>query len=123
MATKHGITIKRVYDSHAHERGDGHRILVDRLWPRGVAKADLVYDSWAKGVTPSADLRKWYGHEVGKWDEFAERYRAELTVEPAATELAHLSTLLAKGPVTLLTAVKDVDHSAAAVLVAVLTGA
>lgn len=122
MATKHAVAIKRVYDSPAHERGDGHRVLVDRLWPRGVAKADLVYDLWAKDVTPSSDLRKWYGHEVDKWAEFVKRYRAELTVDPGATELAHLSALLTKGPVTLLTAVKDVDHSAAAVLMAVLTG-
>ena len=123
MATTHPVTIKRVYDSHAHERGDGHRVLVDRLWPRGVAKADLVFDSWPKDVTPSSDLRKWYGHDVDRWSEFVKRYRKELTVEPGATELAHLSTLLTKGPITLLTAVKDVDHSAAAVLQAVLTEA
>lgn len=123
MATKHAVSIKRVYDSHSHEYGDGHRVLVDRLWPRGVAKADLDYDSWAKEVTPSSDLRKWYGHDVDKWTEFVKRYRKELKVDPGATELAHLSKLLTKGPVTLLTAVRDVDHSAAAVLVEVLTEA
>lgn len=116
MTTSHAVTIRRVYDSPEAQPGDGLRVLVDRLWPRGVQKEHLEFDSWPKDVTPSTDLRKWYGHEHGRWERFQERYRAELAEEPAKSEFGTLCAALEKGPVTLLTAVKDVDHSAAAVL-------
>ena len=74
------IKIKRVYDAPA--AGDGKRILVDRLWPRGVAKADAKIDFWAKGISPSNDLRKWYNHDPEKWEEFRDRYFAELDANP-----------------------------------------
>lgn len=74
------IKIKRVYDAPA--ASDGKRILVDRLWPRGIAKADAKIDFWAKGVSPSNDLRKWYSHAPEKWEEFRERYFAELDANP-----------------------------------------
>lgn len=120
MTIHHHVTIKRVYDSPDAEPGDGHRVLVDRLWPRGVSKDKLHFDEWSKDVTPSSDLRKWYGHELQRWDEFERRYKSELESEPARPELDRLRAVHAHHPITLLTAVKDVDHSAAHVLAAEL---
>lgn len=116
MTTTHAVTIKRVYDAKHAQIGDGKRLLVDRLWPRGVAKADLAFDEWAKDLSPSPALRKWYSHDVNRWDQFVAKYRAELAVDPAASALADARTALKSGPVTLLTAVKDVEHSAAVVI-------
>lgn len=121
MARRHDVVIKRVYDAKARTPDEGTRILVDRLWPRGVAKADLEFDHWPKDLTPSPELRKWYGHEVDRWDRFVERYRSELSTGAPAAALEEVREQLRTGPVTLLTAVKDVDHSAAAVLAMVLT--
>ncbi|GAA4940367.1 uncharacterized protein YeaO (DUF488 family) [Actinomycetospora succinea] len=110
------VQVKRVREERAD--GDGTRVLVDRLWPRGVAKADADHDSWLRDVAPSSELRKWFGHDPAKYDEFARRYRAELDEEPAASALASLRDTA--GPLTLLTATRDTDHSHARVLADVL---
>lgn len=93
---KRRIAIKRVYDRPSAE--DGKRILVDRLWPRGLKKEEARIDYWAKDVSPSTELRKWYGHDPIKWDTFRERYFAELDRE--AEGVARLREVLAEGPAT-----------------------
>jgi len=90
------ITVKRVYD--APDAGDGRRILVDRLWPRGLTKEKAKIEYWAKDASPSNELRKWYGHEPGKWEEFKKRYFAELNGNKAAVD--ELIKQMGKGPVT-----------------------
>jgi uncharacterized protein YeaO (DUF488 family) len=115
-ATSHPIGIKRVYDDPA--RGDGVRILIDRLWPRGVAKAALKYDLWPRELTPSAELRTWYGHEPARFAEFNRRYRAELARHGDA--LAALRAGIKGRAVTLLTATRALDLSHATVLREVL---
>jgi uncharacterized protein YeaO (DUF488 family) len=112
------IRVARVYDEPA---GRGHRALVDRLWPRGVAKARLALDEWAKDVAPSSELRRWYAHDPERFDEFARRYRAELDEPDRAAALTELRQLAAKGRLTLLTAAKRSDISEATVLADVLT--
>lgn len=102
--------------------GHEYRVLVDRLWPRGVAKASFELDRWEKQVAPSAELRRWYGHEPARFEEFAQRYRSELDAEPAASALADLRSHLRNSAVVLLTATRDVEHSGAEVLRSVLTG-
>src|SRR5512138_3346074 len=92
------LAIKRVYEPPA--AGDGHRILVDRLWPRGLSKEKAHVDLWLKEVAPSAELRKWFGHEPEKWDEFRQRYRQELRQQPEA--LQRLADAARAGTVTLL---------------------
>ena len=115
MPSHHEIRVRRVYDEpdRAHA---GARILVDRLWPRGVAKVDVAPEEWLKDVAPSTELRRWYGHEVEKFDEFERRYRAELRRQPASAAVEHLLDLAGHRRVTLLTATRDVPHSGAAVL-------
>jgi uncharacterized protein YeaO (DUF488 family) len=113
------VELRRVYDK---EPGDGtHRVLVDRLWPRGIAKADAPFDEWAKEVAPSTELRRWYGHEPEKFEEFSRRYRTELAQPPADEVLARLRLLAQKRGVVLVTATRDVEHSAAEVLLDVLS--
>ncbi len=90
------IRIKRVYDEPA--ASDGRRILVDRLWPRGLTKEKAKIDHWAKDISPSNELRKWYGHDPAKWDEFRKRYFAELDRNAAGVEA--LIEAMGKGPVT-----------------------
>jgi uncharacterized protein YeaO (DUF488 family) len=104
--------VRRVYDAN----DGGYRVLVDRLWPRGVSKASAELDEWLKDVAPSSELRRWYGHDVERYVEFARRYEAELRVPPAATAVAQLVERARSEPVTLLTATRDVDHSGAHVL-------
>jgi uncharacterized protein YeaO (DUF488 family) len=113
------IRVRRVYEEPA--AADGARVLVDRVWPRGLRKDAARLDEWAKDVAPSTELRTWYGHDPAKFDEFKRRYRAELD-EPAAREgFERLRALSAGGrPMTLLTATKDVDISQAAVLAGLL---
>ena len=105
------LAIKRVYDPVSPE--DGYRILVDRLWPRGVAKAKAKIDLWLKEVAPSTELRQWFGHDPAKWIEFRKRYFAELKTNPA---LATLRELTAKGTVTLVYAAADTEHCNATAL-------
>jgi uncharacterized protein YeaO (DUF488 family) len=110
------ITIKRVYD--ASRAKDGARYLVDRFWPRAVKKKDLRVTAWLKEVAPSNDLRRWFGHDPAKWDEFQRRYRAELDVNPTAWE--PLLEACQQGDVTLLYAARDTKHNNAFVLKAYL---
>ncbi len=112
------VRVRRVYDEPSGD--DGVRILVDKLWPRGVAKAKARLDEWSKDVAPSSGLRTWYGHEPDRYEEFRSRYLAELREPGRAAEVDHLRALGRKGPVTLLTATRDADHSEAAVLAEVL---
>lgn len=109
----HKVEVHRVYE---HDRIGGRKVLVDRLWPRGIAKADEPWDEWLKDVAPSTELRKWYGHDVDRFDEFVGRYRSELGEAPASEALGHLRALAEDGPLALMTATRDVDHSAARVL-------
>ena len=108
------VRVRRVYDPP--EPGDGVRVLVDRLWPRGLAKDAARVDEWPKGLTPSNELRRWYHAGEGSYEEFARRYEAEPTEPEAAELLDHVRELAGAGPVTLLTAVKEPEHSHAAVL-------
>ena len=102
---------------HEQDTGDaGYRVLVDRLWPRGIKKADAALDEWPKDVAPSTDLRHWYGHDVERFDEFVRRYRAELGRPPASDAVGHLLGLAHQQRVTLLTATHDVEHSGARAL-------
>jgi uncharacterized protein YeaO (DUF488 family) len=111
------IQIKRVYVKP--EAGDGKRILVDRLWPRGLTKERAGVDLWLKDIAPSTELRKWFGHDPEKWVEFRRRYRLELKNNREAFSL--LKAEAAKGPVTLLYGAKDEKHNEAAVLKAALS--
>jgi uncharacterized protein YeaO (DUF488 family) len=115
------VSVVRVYEDPGRA-GHEHRVLVDRLWPRGLAKAAVDMDEWAKEVAPSAELRRWYGHEPARFEEFARRYRAELQEGIAAAEVGRLAGLARKQPVVLLTATRDVPRSGAAVLQSVLAG-
>jgi uncharacterized protein YeaO (DUF488 family) len=105
------VSIKRVYE--APIAADGKRILVDRLWPRGITKEEAKIELWLKDVAPSAELRRWYGHDPAKWPEFQRQYRLELGDNPA---LAALKKLSLKGKVTLVYAAKDENHNNAVVL-------
>lgn len=108
----HDIRIKRVYDAPA--RDDGARVLVDRLWPRGIKKSDMALAAWLKDVAPTTALRKWFGHDPARWTEFQRRYRAEL--EKNAADVAELLALARKGRVTLLYSARDAEHNQAVVL-------
>jgi uncharacterized protein YeaO (DUF488 family) len=113
------VQVRRVYDMRM--RGDGRRVLVDRIWPRGLTKANADLDEWCKQVAPSPELRKWYGHDPANFDQFVHRYRAELCDPERADALAHLRTLATRGRrLTLLTATKKPELSQAAVLADVL---
>jgi uncharacterized protein YeaO (DUF488 family) len=108
------VRVGRVYDEPA---ANGTRVLVDRLWPRGLRKDAARLDAWAKDVAPSSELRTWYGHDPARFDEFRRRYLAELAGSPQRAALGRLRALAsAHGPLILLTATRDVDHSQAAVL-------
>jgi uncharacterized protein YeaO (DUF488 family) len=113
--------VRRVYDHHPED--NTYRVLVDRLWPRGIAKADAPIDEWAKDVAPSTDLRRWYGHEPSKFGEFARLYEGELKRPPANEALTRLSATARNKPVALVTATRDVEHSGATVLLRVLSRA
>jgi uncharacterized protein YeaO (DUF488 family) len=115
------VRVRRVYDKPATD--DGTRVLVDRLWPRGLSKEAADLDTWLRDVAPSTDLRKWYSHDPAKFGEFSSRYRQELDEPPAVDSLAQLRAMADTGPVTLLTATKDVAHSEAAVLAELLNQA
>ena len=110
------IAIKRAYDKPSAK--DGVRILIDRLWPRGLSKAKLKIDAWPRELTPSTDLRKWYGHEPARFAEFRRRYRAELAEH--AKELDAVRTMVKGRSATLITATREVDLSHAAVMRGIL---
>ncbi len=106
------VHIKRIYEPAA--KNDGYRILVDRLWPRGLKKEEVHTDKWLKDIAPTPALRKWFGHEPGKWTAFTNRYHAELKDNPALDEL--WEDILAHKTVTLLYAAKDEVHNHALAL-------
>jgi uncharacterized protein YeaO (DUF488 family) len=118
MAKKGAIRLKRVYEEPS--RDDGIRILVERLWPRGVSKEKAAIALWLKEVAPSAELRKWYGHDTDKWEEFRRRYRAELDEKRAL--LDDVNRRLEEGPVTFVFAARDEEHNSAVVLKDYLEG-
>jgi uncharacterized protein YeaO (DUF488 family) len=106
------IQLKRAYEPPAP--GDGRRILVERLWPRGMKKEALAADAWTKEVAPSTELRQWFGHEVERWEEFRRRYRKELDSNPSAWR--PILDAAGRGTVTLLYAAHDTLHNSAVVL-------
>jgi len=109
------IRLKRAYDPPEPE--DGMRLLVDRLWPRGLSKEKARIDAWLKELAPAPELRKWFGHEPDKWPEFRKRYLAQLQADPAArAAIAELGDWLRAGPVTLLYAARDPRRNNAAIL-------
>ena len=109
---RHPLRLKRVY--LPPEAADGTRVLVERLWPRGLTKQAAALDHWLKDVSPSPDLRKWFGHRPERWPEFRERYREELAASEAA--LQELRALWAAGPVTLVYAARDEKRNSALIL-------
>ena len=106
------INIKRVYENPTQE--DGTRILVDRLWPRGLTKEKASVDVWLKEIAPSTALRKWFGHDPAKWAEFKKRYHEELRKNPEQVSL--LKEQIRKGAITLVYSAKDEEHNEALVL-------
>lgn len=112
------LEIKRAYE--APEKSDGTRILVDRLWPRGLSRDRAAVDLWLKDIAPSAELRRWYAHQPERWPEFRRRYFAELDRQPAA--VAELRAALGKGSATLVYAAKDEKHNNAQALLEYLNG-
>ncbi len=112
---KPDVEIVRVYEDPGRRRGD-HRVLVDRLWPRGVTKEAVDFDEWAKDVAPSTELRRWYGHVPDRFSEFSRRYRRELAGPPASESVTRLRGLATERRLVLLTATRDVDRSGSAVL-------
>ena len=113
----HEVRIKRAYDPPSPD--DGLRVLVDRLWPRGLPRAEARIDFWLKEIAPSAELRRWFGHDPVKWSEFRRRYRAELAANLEALEKL-LDLLRGQERITLLFATRDVEHNNAVVLQEIL---
>jgi uncharacterized protein YeaO (DUF488 family) len=111
-----GIAIKRVYEAPAE--GDGYRVLIDRLWPRGLKKEAVAMDVWARELAPSTELRKWFGHDPARWDEFRQRYAAELA--GSASVWQALARRSAQEPVTLLYGARDEAHNDAVALKALM---
>ena len=121
VAKKSTVRLRRIYDDPG--AADGTRVLVDRVWPRGISKEKARIDEWCKDVAPSTELRTWYGHDPDRFAEFSRRYRLELDEPERSIALAHLKELAGAGALTLLTATKSFEISQAAVLLDVLGGA
>ena len=119
MSGDRRVRVARVYEDPAPD--DGERVLVDRLWPRGFRKDDPRIGRWIPQVSPSPELRHWYAHRPERFDAFATRYADELTSPNGAAALAELRAVMREGPVTLVTAVRDLDGSHAAVLAGLLS--
>jgi uncharacterized protein YeaO (DUF488 family) len=113
-----GIKVKRIYESYSSS--DGYRVLVDRLWPRGIAKSDAHMDRWMKEVAPSTALRQWFDHDASKWNEFVSRYRTELKGSPAIQELIALRDQHKN--ITLLYGSKNEKFNQAVALMKILGG-
>jgi uncharacterized protein YeaO (DUF488 family) len=111
---KLSVALKRAYDEPT--ASDGTRVLVERLWPRGVSKERAHIDLWLKEVAPSAELRKWYNHDFQKFQEFRHRYEAELQSEASQKTLAQLREIAKQGQLTLILAARDTEHSSAEIL-------
>ncbi len=120
MASKHKVQVRRAYDEPV--RGDGTRVLVDRIWPRGLSKERAEFDEWCKTIAPSTTLRKWYSHDPERFAEFRRRYRVELKDPERADALEHLRSLATRRNLTLITAAKRSDISEATVLVDLISG-
>ena len=114
MVRVRDVRVRRVYEQASP--GDGQRFLVDRLWPRGLARSAAHLDEWVKAVAPSDDLRRWYGHDPARFAEFRRRYVKELGEPDRARALTHLNEAAREGTITLLTATKDAARSEAEVL-------
>jgi uncharacterized protein YeaO (DUF488 family) len=110
------VKTKRIYDQAS--LADGKRILIDRLWPRGIKKEEAKIDEWLRDIAPSTELRKWFSHDPAKWQEFKKRYKREL--QDKAELVSKLKTEAKKGTITLLFAAKDTEHVNAVVLKEVL---
>lgn len=108
------IKIKRAYEPD--DKGDGYRVMVDRLWPRGIKKSKLILDEWAKELAPSSELRKSFGHDPARWKEFRSKYQLELRAEPARKKLEALAKRARRSTVTLIYSAHDEDHNNAVVL-------
>ncbi len=108
------VRVKRAYEPSA--RADGYRVLVDRLWPRGLKKEDLELDAWLKELAPSHSLRRWFGHDPGRFAEFAARYKRALASPPARELLRALARRARAGTVTLVYSARDPEHNQAVVL-------
>jgi uncharacterized protein YeaO (DUF488 family) len=112
------VKLKRAYELPAES--DGERVLIDRLWPRGVSKANAAIDRWLKDVAPSTALRQWFGHDPARWEEFRQRYAAEIRQHPE--QLRELRRLAGEGPLTLVYSARDDAHNDAVVLRAIVLG-
>jgi uncharacterized protein YeaO (DUF488 family) len=110
------VRMRRAYEPA--QAGDGYRVLIDRLWPRGVSKASAQLDEWARDLAPSAELRRWFGHEPARFDEFRRRYRDELAAQ--GEKLEELRRRARSGPVTLIYGARDSEHNDAVVLAELL---
>jgi DNA-3-methyladenine glycosylase len=106
------VKIKRIYEKYSKD--DGYRVLVDRLWPRGVSKEKAHLDLWLKEVAPSTDLRKWFGHDISRWEEFKKRYSKELETNPGIKDLTQL--IDKEKVLTFLYGARDTEHNEAVVL-------
>ena len=114
------IHLKRIYEPA--DPLDGHRVLIDRLWPRGFTKSAAQLDEWLKEIAPSTELRRWFSHQAEHWDEFVARYRAELAGADAVAQLERLRCIAGAGPLTLLYAARDELQNHAIVLRDLLQG-
>ena len=112
--TTSNVRLQRAYDDPQPD--DGHRVLVDRVWPRGRTKAELRLDAWARDLGPSTGLRKWFGHDPARWTEFQARYRAELADQGRAQALDALATIARSGRVTIVYGARDREHNQAQVI-------
>ena len=106
------IRVKRIYEPA--EPADGYRLLVDRLWPRGVSRESALLDAWMREIAPSAELRRWFGHEASRWQEFKRRYAVELGARQDL--VAEILSLARDRPVTLIYSARDTDHNQAVAL-------
>jgi uncharacterized protein YeaO (DUF488 family) len=119
IAPGKAVALRRAYDPPA--RGDGRRILVDRVWPRGVRREEASIDEWARDVAPSDELRRWFGHDPERWDEFRRRYRAELRDPGRRAAVAEIARWAGTGPVTLVYGARDRERNQAVVLAEVVS--
>ncbi len=115
------VEIVRVYEDSGRRKGE-YRALIDRLWPRGISRDQIDFDEWLKGVAPSSELRRWFGHESSRYLEFSKRYQQELSVEPACEFVDMLVGIAKRQPVILLTATRNLAESSALVLQEFLLG-
>jgi uncharacterized protein YeaO (DUF488 family) len=111
---KANVHIRRAYDEPSE--GEGYRVLVDRLWPRGIRKEHLAIDEWLRELGPSNELRRWFGHDPARWEEFVERYRHELEADTTRSTIEALARRALKEPLTLLYGAHDTAHNQAIVL-------